>query len=606
MRHLRLLRYALRYKRLLVAVLATLLVSIGLDLLKPWPTKLLVDNVLASQPLPEGIQRWLDLLPGPRGVHGLLLWVVIGTIGIFLVNTLLSMVHALMMVSLGQRVTYALGADLFLHLQRLSLLFHSRRPVGDSIIRVTEDTYCVETLLGGVVFPMLESSITLVAMFVIMWQLQPAMTLLSLTVVPFLFLAIKMFGRPMTARTRLKRDLEGRMASVVEQALSAIPAVQAFSREEREHREYRRYADATVAAYLRMTAAQMWFQFFAGLTTAVGTAALIFLGAQLALQGRITVGTLLVFIAYLASLYHPLQAAAETTTSMTYAAAQASRVNELLETRLDVRDAPHARPWALYGHVRYDGVTFGYVPGRSVLKDVTFEVRPGEVLAIVGPTGAGKTTLMSLLIRFFDPSSGRIFVDGIGLRSISLASLRKQVAIVLQEPFIFPLTVAENIAYGRPDASRAEIIAAAEAANADEFIRRLPQGYDAVVGEHGSTLSGGEKQRLSIARAFVKDAPILILDEPTSALDARTEAMLLDALDRLMRGRTTFVIAHRLSTIRRADRILVLDRGVLVEEGTHAALMERDGLYASFYNQQMRSQARRPGLVTVPGAEVKA
>ncbi len=606
MAQLRLLRYVLVHTRLLVTVLATMVLGIGLELLKPWPTKLLVDNVLGSQPLPDSVQHGLDALPGPRGISGLLLWVVISTVGIFLVGTLMSMVHALVMVSLGQRVTYALGADLFLHLQRLSLLFHSRRPVGDSIVRVTDDTYCVESLLTGVVLPLLESAVTLVAMFVIMWRLQPTLTLLSLTVVPFLVLSIKMFGGPMKARSRLKRDLEGHMASVVEQALSAIPAVQAFTREELEHRRFRRYADATVAAYLRMTAAQMWFQFFAGLTTAVGTAALIFLGAQLALQGKITVGTLLVFISYLGSLYHPLNAAVDTTTVLQYAAAQASRVNEILDTVADVRDAPNARDLELRGHVRYDGVTFGYEPGRPVLREVTFEVSPGEVLAIVGPTGAGKTTLMSLLIRFFDPWSGRVSVDGVGLRNITVASLRRQVAIVLQDPFIFPLSVAENIAYGRPDASRAQIIAAATAANADAFIRRLPEGYDTVIGEHGSTLSGGEKQRLSIARAFVKAAPMLILDEPTSALDARTEGMLLNALERLMKGRTTFIIAHRLSTIRQADRILVLDGGVLVEQGSHGALIEHDGLYASLYQQQMRSQGRRPRVVTSPGTEANA
>jgi ATP-binding cassette subfamily B protein/subfamily B ATP-binding cassette protein MsbA len=261
----------------------------------------------------------------------------------------------------------------------------------------------------------------------------------------------------------------------------------------------------------------------------------------------------------------------------------------------------------LSGHVRYEAVTFGYAPARPVLKDVSLEVRPGEVVAIVGPTGAGKTTLVNLLARFFDPWSGCVLVDGNDLRALRIRSLRQQVAVVLQEPFIFPLSVADNIAYGRPDATRAEIEAAAIAANADGFIRRLPDGFDTVVGERGATLSGGEKQRLSIARALLKDAPILILDEPTSALDARTEALLLDALHRLMRDRTTFVIAHRLSTIRGADRILVLDLGEIVEQGTHADLMARGGLYAGFYRQQQEGSRHGPAATVLPvdNAEVE-
>jgi ATP-binding cassette subfamily B protein/subfamily B ATP-binding cassette protein MsbA len=583
----RLLRYLRPQWRDLTLVLALTGLTVGIDLLRPWPMKLLVDQVLGGQPLPEPVASTLSRLPGPGGVEGLLLWVCLATVVIFFAGSLLTMGVTAASVRLGQRMVYHLGADLFMHLQRLSLLFHSRRPVGDTIARVTGDAYGLQTLVNSALLPLLQSAAMLVAMFWIMWRLEPTMTLLAVGVAPFLLVAIKAFGKPMGERSRERRDLEGRMMAIVQQTLSAVPAVQAFTREELEHARFRRYADQTIAAYRRSTAADMWFKLVVGLVTAVGTAASMWLGARYALEGRLSVGTILVFVSYLASLYVPVNAIAYTASTLRYSAANADRVLEVLDMPPAVRDAPDARPRTLRGHVRYEQVTFGYEPGRPVLGPVSLDVEPGQVVAIVGPTGAGKTTLVNLLVRFFDPWTGRVTVDGHDVRTIQLRSLRQQVAVVLQEPFIFPLTIAENIAYGRPDATREEIVAAAVAANADRFIKRLPEGYDTVVGERGATLSGGEKQRLSIARALVKDAPILVLDEPTSALDARTESLLLDALDRLMKGRTTLIIAHRLSTIRRADRIVVVDDGGIVEEGRHAELLARGGLYATLYRQQV-------------------
>ena len=571
-----------------------MIVGIGLDVLRPWPTKLLVDQVLGQQPVPSQLRRLLTALPGSQGVEGLLLWVCVSTVLIFLAGTLMAMANTCASVRLGQRMVYDLGADLFLHVQRLSLIFHSRRPVGDTIARVTGDPYCVQAMVTGAFLPLLGSVILLITMFAIMWRLEPTITLLSLGVAPFLMLAIRIFGEPMKDRNRERRDLEGRMMSLVQQALSAIPAVQAFTREELECARFRHHADQTVAAYRRATSADMWFKLFVGLVTSVGTAAIMWLGARYALEGKMTVGTILVFLSYLGSLYGPLNAITYTASTLQHAAANADRVVEILDTLPDIEDSPEPREISLQGHVRYEGVAFGYHPDRPVLKGISLEAKPGEVLAIVGPSGAGKTTLVSLLIRFFDPWSGRVMVDDQDIRELRVRSLRQQVAIVLQEPFIFPLTIAENIAYGRPGATVGEIVAAAVAANADGFIRRLPEGYDTVVGERGATLSGGEKQRLSIARAFLKDAPILILDEPTSALDAGTEFLLLDALERLMKGRTTIIIAHRLSTIRNADRVLVMDRGQVVGQGTHSELMARGGLYANLYHQQMRGPSREP------------
>jgi ATP-binding cassette subfamily B protein len=580
-------------------MLGAMALTIGMDVLRPWPVKLLVDQVLGHRPLPPGLERVRAAVPFAQGADGLLLWVVVGTLLIYAAGALASMVETTAAVRLGQRMVYDLGADLFLHVQRLSLAFHRRRPVGDTIARVTVDPYCVQALINSGLHPLLRSLGTLAAMFVVMWRLDPRLTVLSLLVTPFLVLTIRIFGESMRARHRRRRDLEGRMMSVVEQALSAIPAVQAFTREELEHARFRAHARSTAQAYLQAIYADTRFSLCVGLVTAAGTAAIMWVGAGEVLHGRMTVGTILVFLSYLGALYAPLHASTYTVSSMQSAAASAERIAELLDTPPDVRDGPETWSGRVQGRVRYEDVTFGYDPGRPVLRGVSFDASPGETVAIVGPTGAGKTTLLGLLLRFFDPWSGRVLIDGRDIRRLRVRALREQVAIVLQDPFIFPLTVAENIAYGNPEAAREDIIAAAAAAGADEFIRRLPDGYETVIGEKGATLSGGEKQRLSIARAFLKNAPILILDEPTSAMDLLTESRLLDAMERLARGRTTFIIAHRLSTVQRADRILVMDRGAIVEAGRHADLVAQNGLYARLHRRQTSPAAHEPRFETL-------
>jgi ATP-binding cassette, subfamily B, bacterial len=390
----------------------------------------------------------------------------------------------------------------------------------------------------------------------------------------------------MMQRTYQQQVLEGQVMARAEQTLSALPVVQAFGREEHEDRRFVGLASDTIQAYLRALVAQLQFKIGVDSTMAIGTAAIIGFGGLQVLQGSLTVGSLLVFLAYLAALYAPMQTLAHLATSFASAAARAQRVFEVLDAAEVVRDAPGARPlpprpMGRRGHVRLEGVTFGYEPDRPVLEDASLEARPGETVALVGRTGAGKSTLVSLIPRFVDPWRGRVVLDGFDVRDLQLASLRAEIALVLQEPFLLPLSVADNIAYGRPGAGAEAITAAAVAANADEFIRRLPAGYETMIGERGATLSGGERQRLAIARALLKDAPVLILDEPTSALDAETEALLLEALARLMHGRTTFLIAHRLSTVRDADRIVVLEAGRVAETGSHEELIRRGGRYAS-------------------------
>jgi ATP-binding cassette, subfamily B, bacterial len=582
-KQLRLLRYVRPHWRDLQVILFTMTLWIGVDVLKPWPTKLLVDQILGRQPIPEEINRWLAILPGPPGATGLLFWVCVSTVLIFLGGALIAMASNYASVRLGRRMTYSLGADLFLHLQRLSLLFHSRRQVGDMSLRVNEDAQCVQSLVTSALFPAIQSVVMLIIMFAIMWRIEPTMTVLSLGVAPFLMLIIRIFEERLKASSRAQRDLEGRLSSLVQQSLSAIPAVQAYNREWAEHDRFKRYAEETRKAHQRSVHAELWFKLLVGLVTSVGTASIMWLGGRYALEGKMSIGSILVFISYLGSLYYPLNSIACTASTVQSAAAKADRVVEILDTSPEVQNSSQARDARLRGHIRYEDVRFNYDSNMPALKGVSFESRAGEKVALVGPSGAGKTTLANLLVRFFDPSSGRILIDGHDIRDLHLNSLRQQVAMVLQEPFLFPVTVAENIAYGRPEATRQEIMEAASAAGAHDFIERLPQGYDAVVGERGATLSGGEKQRLSIARAFLKDAPILVLDEPTSALDAKTEHLLLETLDRLMMNRTTLIIAHRLSTVCNADRIIVLDQGVAVEQGRHSELLARDGLYASLH-----------------------
>jgi ATP-binding cassette subfamily B protein/subfamily B ATP-binding cassette protein MsbA len=589
-RQARLLRYARPHWRGLTLMLSAMLVDVALNLARPWPLALLIDNVLGPHPIPH----WIAQIPGADTRHGLLVWVVVAEVCIVLAGTLANMAADFLSLKLGQEMTWSLAGNLFRHLQRLSLLFHSKRAVGDLIQRVTSDSYSIDTLLTGAVLPAIQALITLIAVFVVMSALDWRLTLLAVAVVPLIVLSVRHFGRPMKERSREMRDSEGRMSSVVEQTLGAIPAVQAFTRERHQERSFRAHAQQTVRAYVRAMYAGMWFQLFTGLATVLGTAAVLFVGGTLALEGVITTGTIVVFVSYLASLYDPIDSLSHTAQTVQEAAAETDRVMEILEIEPAVRDRPGASERALAGSIRYEGVSFGYEPGRPVLHDVSLSVDPGEVLAIVGPTGAGKTTLVSLLVRFFDPWQGRITIGEADIRDFTLHSLRSQIALVLQDPFLFPTTIAENIALGRPDARREQVVQAARAANAHQFIERLPDGYDSLVGERGATLSGGEKQRLSIARAFLKDAPLLILDEPTSALDARTEGLLLEALERLMAGRVTLVIAHRLSTIRGADEIVVLEEGRVLERGSHARLMGTGGLYSSLYRQQMQLAEHDP------------
>jgi ATP-binding cassette, subfamily B, bacterial len=584
--------YAARQWPGLLAVSSTMLLNIGLNVLRPWPMKVLVDEVLNARRPSGNLAAAIHLLPGSASRDILLIWVLAATVTLFVLGWAIGVVSAYANIAFGQRMIYRLAGDLFGHMQRLSLRFHSRQPVGDSIRRITTDSVCVSTIVGSALLPTLASLVTLGTMFAIMWKLDSTLLLLSLIVVPFMAIVSRYYARPMFERSYQAQQIESQQYVIVEQTLSAIPIVQAFGREEHNNRRFQETTHGILAASLASTSIDLQFKIWLGAATSIGTAGILWIGAQHVMEGRLTIGSLLVFLAYLDSLYGPVHALVYTSSTIQGAAGSAQRVLQILDTKPEVQDRAGAIALPpVQGHVRIEHAVFGYEQEQPVLRDICIEALPGETVAIVGATGVGKSTLVSLIPRFFDPWSGRVTIDGYDVRDVQVKSVREQVALVLQEPFLFPVSIADNIAYGRPDAGRDEIEAAARAANAHAFIDRLPAGYDTMVGERGATLSGGERQRLSIARALLKDAPILILDEPTSALDAETESLLLEALERLMQGRTTFIIAHRLSTIRRADRIVVLQDGTVVETETHTNLLASNGVYARLHRIQLGERA---------------
>ncbi len=581
------LRYAGRRPLPLAVVLATMFVRVGLDVLKPWPMVFLIDYVLRQRIMPGWLERLIATLPGAHGAPQLIAWAVATTVILFLLSWSVNVLTNYANISLGQRMTYDLAADLFTKFQQLSLRFHASKSVGDNIRRVTADCACISTIVKDALLPVFASVFALVAMFAVMWRINPALTLLAVAVAPYMILVFRFFAKPMMERSYAQQEAEGRIYEVVEQTFSAMPVVQAFSRESANEDRFHAIIRDTMATTLAATRVQMQFKFLIGLATAIGTAGILWIGTQHALRGELTVGAILLFLSYLGSLYAPLEAIMYTTSTIQGASGSARRVLEVLQSEADVRDKPGAVELArARGEMRFEKVTFGYEAERPVLHEIDLTVTPSETIAIVGATGAGKSTLVSLIPRFADPWKGRVLIDGRDLRDVTLKSLRRNIAVVLQEPFLFPMTIAENIAYGHPHATLREIAAAAHDANAHTFIERLPKQYDTIIGERGATLSGGERQRLSIARAFLKNAPILILDEPTSALDATTEHSLLEAIERLTVNRTTFVIAHRITTVRRANRIIVLEQGAVVETGSHEELVRLGGRYARFDSLQ--------------------
>ena len=578
-----------------VAVVQVILMGV-LELLKPWPLKLIVDHVLTSHPVPWA---WLQGL-APRTL------LLLGCLLLVLVHALLGaggVSGSYITINLGQRLVNDFRAELHAHLQRLSLAFHSRREVGDLLYRLTSDTYAIQALTMNGVFPVLTSLVLLIGMTVIMLQLDWLLTLVSLGIMPVLVGSMQWLTRRIVTLATDMRVKESALLSRAQRGLGAIRVIQAFTTEEDEHRQFVASSTASLDSNLRFYTFQSLFTAFIGIVMAGGTALVLWVGATHVLAGQLTLGSALVFLAYLDSLYGPLSTLLQTWGLIQGGRVSAERVFEILETAPDLVDGHrNLTRQEVRGAITFEGVVFGYDSTRPVLKGIDFHAQPGSLVAIVGATGAGKTTLVSLIPRFYDPTGGRVLLDGTDVHEFQLRALRQQVGMVLQPPLIFPTSVRANIAYGRPDATHEQIEWAAGLAQLDDFLARLPQGLDTVVGEGGSTLSAGEQLRITIARAFLRDAPILILDEPTSALDAATEARIMRGLETLMEGRTTFVIAHRLSTVRRADTILVLQNGQIAEQGPFTDLVARGGIFTTLYQMQFEGdttegeRAGRAGL----------
>ena len=558
----------------------------GFDLLKPWPLQLVNDHVLGGKPLSA---PWLASLSA-----GTLL--IVACIALVLVNLgsgLLALWHNYTSIGVGQRMVNDLRGALYAHLQRLSLAFHGRQKVGDLMYRITADSFAVQTMIMNGLLPILSALVLLAGMLAVLIPIDPLLTLLSLTIVPALFALIAVFNRRIATIATEVRERESMVYTLVQWAMSSVKVVQAFTKEEEEYGRFIGASRASLKATLSLYSWQTLYSAAVNTLIAIGTALVVYVGARSVLSGHLSLGQLVVFISYLAQLYVPVNQITQSWGLIAGARIGAQRCFEILDTEADLKDGPRDfPPQGARGAVEWQQVSFRYRPEMPVLREVSLRVEQGTKVAIVGATGAGKSTLLSLVPRFFDPSSGRVLIDGVDVRDYRLKSLRQQIAMVLQPPLVFPISVRDNIAYGRPGADDAAIERAARLARIHDLISSLPQGYATVLGDNAS-LSEGEKQRLTIARAILRDAPIVVLDEPTSALDVETEALVMEGIARLTEGRTTFIIAHRLSTVRSADLILVLRDGVIAEQGGFAELLRRGGVFAELYNTQFAGDDAR-------------
>ena len=559
------------------------------DLLQPWPLKIVIDYVVGSKQMPPWLAHWFDSTVGTDK----LVVLNVAAVSVFLIavaGAVSSYVQSVTMTSIGQWVMHDLRSTLYNHIQRLSLSFHDQSQTGDLITRVTSDIDTVQGFITSSLMDTILDTLTLAGMLVLMFYIDWRFTLIALSVAPILFVFIYKYTHQIKRASRAVRKKESEIVSKIQEVFSSIRVVKAFAREKYEKRRFKEVSMESVELALRARALKAGLSPGVKIITAVGSALVLWYGARLTLDGTLTPGTLVLFLLYLGKLYSPIRGLSKLPDTFSKPAIAFERIQEVMDIEIKARGEKPQRAPEFKGRIEFENVSFGYTPDRLILRDISFRIEPGQVAAFVGPTGAGKTTIMSLIPRFYEVSSGKIRIDGEDVRKFKLKSLRRQLAFVLQETLLFRAPIWQNIVYGRPSATREEVVQAAQLANAHEFIEKMPEGYETMVGERGATLSGGQRQRIGIARAIIRDAPILVLDEPTSGLDAASEALVFDALQRLMAGRTCIIITHRLATIQNAGAIFVLKNGTIVECGTHKELLARGGLYLELYNTQFRKQ----------------
>ena len=574
------------YRGWVTIILLAMLVETAMSLAAPWPLKVILDNVVGTHKAPEWLAPFRSSL---MGGHKMELAIVAGiaTVVIAALGAVASYIDNYYTESVGQWVAHDLRMRVYDHLQHLSLGFYDSHQTGALLSTITDDIKTIQGFASSSTLDILVDLLTIVGMFGIMLWLEFDFALIAIALAPFLLLFVARLNRAVKRATHEVRHHQSDIVAVVAQGLESIRVVKAFGRQELEESRLYNVSQATVDAALKARQMKSLLSPAVTIVVALCTGFVLWRGTVLVLANVMTVGALTVFLAYLAKFFKPVQDLAKMSNTLAQTAVAMERVQAIFDTRAMVREGPDARePGSLKGAITFDHVAFGYDPAIPVLRDVNFNIGPGQMVGVVGATGGGKSTVVGLIPRFYDPGAGRVLIDGIDVREFKLGGLRSQIGFVLQDTVLFRGTVRDNIAYGRPDASEEDIIVAAKLANADEFIARMPKGYESLVGERGLTLSGGQRQRIGIARAIIRNAPILILDEPTAALDTESEKLVIDALERLMKGRTVITIAHRLSTIRDSDKILVLKDGVVFEEGTHDELVARGGFYAELYHVQ--------------------
>jgi len=559
-------------------------------LLEPWPLKVVLDSVLHTKKSPDWLSRFIGATFGLDNL-AILRFTALAVILIAAIGAIGTYVEKQTITAVGQRVMHELRRTFYWHIQRLSMAYHDNKRTGDIISTVTNDIDSIQSAVSSGVLDALYYSLTLIGMIAIMFYLNWRFTLVALSVIPALFLVVYTFTKRIKKASRALRKKEAEMVSTLQEVLSSIRIVKAFGREEYEQKRFEEESIESVDLALQARNIKAKLAPGVEIIVACGTALVLWLGARQVLSGALTPGVLVVFFLYLGKMYKPMRELSKMSDTYSKALIGWERIKDFLSIDLQVRDLPGAQTAPNFkGTIELEHVSFGYLPGRLVLKDLSLQVKPGQVAALVGATGSGKSTLISLIPRFYDPQSGAVKIDGVDVRKYKRKTVRQQISLVLQDTLLFRASIAQNIAYGKPEATHSEIVEAARLANADEFIDRLPEGYDTMIGERGVTLSGGQRQRIAIARAIIRNSPILILDEPSTGLDAASEKLVLEGLERLMENRTTIMVAHRLATIQKADVIFVLRDGAIIERGRHEELLTANGLYAQFYHLQSKKE----------------